>query len=194
MDKSMVASLEGCFWDPIQLLRKWIQLYQKSPERARLQPPAEYLGAIVNIRKRSEVKRLDRGIKYLARKPDVAVHMFVPTYLRHYLPDQLPSLVGPTAMKKIDIAPERSLLSKKNPVELAREISGNAGIRKVVYGPTHKAESNLAKGYWNTGSWVDGESTFAEIEDGQVQVYRWKEGQKVRIGEEGRAFGRGTRT
>jgi UDP-2,3-diacylglucosamine pyrophosphatase LpxH len=187
MDKPMVASLEGCFWDPIQLLRKWIQLYQKSPAKAKLQSPAEYLSTIVNLKKRSEVKRLDRGIKYLTDKPDVAVQMFVPTYLRHHLPDQLPLLVDPTAMKKIDTAPRRSLLSKRNPVELAREISGNAGIGKVIYGHTHKAENSPSKGYWNTGSWVDGESTFAEIQDGQVQVYRFKQGKKTAIAEEDHA-------
>jgi len=187
MDKSMVASLEGCFWNPIKLLREWIRLYRKSPARARSQPLAEYLSAVVNVQKRSEIAKLNRGVKYLSQNPNVAVQMFVPTSMRDRLPDQLPTLLSRTAMREIDTAPRRSLLSKRNVVDLAREISGNMGISRVIFGHTHKAESNPSKSYWNTGAWVDGESTFAEIEDGQVQVYRLKQGQKVPIAEEGRA-------
>jgi UDP-2,3-diacylglucosamine pyrophosphatase LpxH len=178
MDKSLVGSLEDYFWNPVALLRKWLQLYGRSAAKAKAEPPAQYLSTMLNLSSRAEVKKLDEGLDYLAENPKVAVQMFVPTTMRADLGTELPRLMTRKKMRGIDTAPVRSLLSK-NLVELARKISGRPGIEKIIYGHTHKAENNPSKGYWNTGSWVEGESTFCEIEDGQINVYRLKNGQKT---------------
>lgn len=178
MDKSVVASLEDYFWNPIALLRKWLQLYGKSTLKAKAQPPMGYLSTMINLRSRAEINELKQGLDYLAKNRGVAVQMFVPTSMRANLGKKLRRLMTKEEIRRTDTARVRSILSKKNPVELAREISGKPGIGKAIYGHTHKAENNPSKGYWNTGSWVDGESTFCEIEDGQVNVYRLKNGQK----------------
>jgi len=188
----VVRALEKYFWNPLELLKKWVELYGRSPAKAKRDPLAEYLKTIVNVEKASEVRELSRGLKYLSDNTDVAVQMFVPAYMRPSLRDELPSLLRRRITKKgraeimgIDIsAPVRVILFEKRPLDLAREISGNTGISKVIYGHTHKAENKSSQGYWNTGSWVDGESTFAEVEDGQVSVYRFKEGQKTAIPEQ----------
>jgi UDP-2,3-diacylglucosamine pyrophosphatase LpxH len=185
MDKSLVGSLEDFFWNPVALLRKWLQLYGRSAAKAKAEPTAQYLSTMLNLSSRAEVKKLDEGLDYLAENPKVMVQMFVPTTMRADLGTELPRLMTRKRMTRkkmrgIDTAPVRSLLSK-NLVELARKISGRPGIEKVIYGHTHKAENNPSKGSWNTGSWVDEESTFCEIDGGQVNVYRFKNGQKTLV-------------
>jgi len=185
----VVRALEKYFWNPVELLKRWVELYRRSPAKAKGDPLAEYLKTIVNVESPREVHELNRGLKYLADNVDVAAHIFIPAYMRPTLRDELPSLLKRritkrrrTGIKRIDTsAPVRVMLFKKRPLDLAREISGDAGITKVIYGHTHKAENMSSEGYWNTGSWVEGESTFAEAIDGEIHLYRMMKGIKTEI-------------
>ena len=183
MVKSLVATLEDYFWNPVVLLKKWLELYRESPTKARGEPPAGYLATMINLNSPVEIDELERGLNYLTENPSLAVQMFVPSSMRSNLGNELPSLLSEAEMRGIDTAPVRSIMSEKSPLELAREITGDKQIEKVIYGHTHKAENKSSKGYWNTGSWVDGESTFCEVEDGRVTVFRFKEGRKNPIPE-----------
>ena len=182
MDKSALASLEDYFWNPIDLLKKRLQSYRVPLVAAEGRPPATYL-ATVNLLNPDEVDQLKRGLDYLSNNRGLVVQMFVPTSMRANMSKELPLLLSPEELRSVDTSPVRTVLSERNLVELAREISGKQGIRKVIYGHTHKAENRSSKGCWNTGSWVDAESTFCEIEEGQVNVYRFKRGRKTTIPE-----------
>jgi hypothetical protein len=46
---------------------------------------------------------------------------------------------------------------------------------------THKPEIRKEESYCNTGSWVEGESTFAAIIEGEVHLFRMKNGVSTEI-------------
>lgn len=186
-----VKTLEDYFWNPLELLKKWVQLYERSPASAKSDPLAGYLSTIVNTEKTSEVRKLSNGLKYLADNYDKVAQIFVPAYVRPSLRGELPSPQRKRITKKsraeilgIDTsAPVRVMLLEKSILDLARQISGNVGIAKVIYGHTHKAEGKPSQGCWNTGSWVCGESTLCQVENGQVNAYRFKAGEETPITE-----------
>jgi UDP-2,3-diacylglucosamine pyrophosphatase LpxH len=187
----VIRILEKYFYNPLMLLEKWIKLYKRKPELAKKHPYTDYIQALINIESKQEINTLQEGLKYLRNNPDVAIKLFVPAYLRPELKREMPALLRKRMkketkekLKAIDTSAfARTLLIDKDLVGLAREISGNNAITKVIYGHTHKAENGARKGCWNTGSWVEGESTFVEIIDRDIRIYRFKDGQKIEISE-----------
>jgi UDP-2,3-diacylglucosamine pyrophosphatase LpxH len=185
----VVRIFEKYFYKPLKLLEKWIELCKRKPEVAKKHPYTDYVQAFINIESKQEINTLQEGLEYLLDNPDVAIKLFVPAYLRPELKGEIPALLRKhmkketrEKLKAIDTsASVRTLLIDKDLVGLAREISGNNGITKVIYGHTHKAENRAGKGCWNTGSWVEGESTFVEIIDKDIRIYRFKDGQKIEI-------------
>lgn len=187
-DKTTVRVLERYFYDPVMLLYHWLQLYHKKPELAKADPVAGYLRPFVDIDSKQEVGKLEKGVKFLNEHPEIGVPMFVPAYSRPALKAELPRLKKPvtrkarTSLVSIDTsAPTRNLISSETPFEMAKKISGNANFTSVMFGHTHRAENKASQHWWNTGSWVEGESTFAEIENGNIHLYRFKNGSKTEI-------------
>jgi UDP-2,3-diacylglucosamine pyrophosphatase LpxH len=189
-DKRTIRALEQYFYDPVMLLYKWLQLYHKKPEQAKADPIAGYLEPFVDIESRQEVNKLEKGVKFLDAHPEIGARLFVPAYYRPALKAELPrftkkrmSKQARTSLAKIDTsAPTRNLIATtRTPFEMAREISGDDNIKAVIYGHTHHPENKASQHWWNTGCWVEGESTFAEIENGNVHLYRFKNGSKTEI-------------
>jgi len=187
----VIRILDEYFYKPLDLLKKWIERYKGEPELAKKDPYTNSIQALINIESKQEINTLQKGLRYLSNNPDVAIKLFVPAYLRPELKREMPALLRKRMkkgvkekLKAIDTsASVRTLLIDKDLVGLAREISGNNAITKVIYGHTHKAENRAGKGCWNTGSWVEGESTFVEIIDKDIRIYRFKDGQKIEISE-----------
>jgi len=75
-------------------------------------------------------------------------------------------------------------------VSNSKEISGNDNITAVIFGHTHLAKNRASEHWWNTGWWVEGESTFAEIENGYVHLYRFKNGTITEIPEQSTSVGK----
>jgi UDP-2,3-diacylglucosamine pyrophosphatase LpxH len=190
-DKTIVRALEKYFYDPLTLLIKWIQRYHKNPESAKADPVAAYLRPFIDIDSKQEVRKLEKGVKYLRGNPDLGVQLFVPAYSRPTLTTEMPRFLARPMTKKAKVslmnldtsAPTRNLVTGRTPFELAKEISGNDNITTVIFGHTHRAENKASQHWWNTGCWVEGESTFAEIENGDVHLYRFKNGTKTEIPE-----------
>jgi UDP-2,3-diacylglucosamine pyrophosphatase LpxH len=184
----MVGALEQCFYDPVKLLMKWIELNKRKPKLAKKDPIAAYLKPFIDIEDKKEIRRMETGIRYLNNKPDIRFQLLIPAYSRPSLKGEMKALTkkpmsksSRQALMAIDMsAPVRAQLFK-SPLELAREISEDTGINNVIYGHTHKVENKASKGHYNVGSWVEGESTFAEIENGQVRTYRYKDGRTEEI-------------
>jgi len=190
-DKTTVRALEKYFYNPIILLYKWLELYRKKPEQAKADPIAGYLKPFIDIESRQEVNKLEKGVKFLNDHPEIGAQLFVPAYCRPALKAELPRFTRKTTAKKartslakIDTTtPTRNLIATGTPFEMAREISGDDNLKAVIYGHTHRAENKASQHWWNTGCWVEGESTFAEIENGNVHLYRFKDGTKTEISE-----------
>jgi UDP-2,3-diacylglucosamine pyrophosphatase LpxH len=185
----MVGALEKYFYDPVMLLIKWTELYRRRPKSAKAHPIATYLKPVIDIENKQEVRRLEQSMKYLQRNRDLGVKLFVPAYSRPGLRKDLPRFLARPMTKKAKIAltnldtsaPTRNLVTSKTPLELAKEISGRDNITSVVFGHTHRAENKASQHWWNTGCWVEGESTFAEIENGNIHLYRFKNGAKIEL-------------
>lgn len=190
-EKPIVKALEQCFYDPVMLLWKWIQLYKKKPELAKTKPIAKYVRTFTNLDDKREMRNFERGLRYLVRNQAVGVELLVPSSSRPMLRAELARALkkpmterSKTLLRKMDTAsPKRTLLTRRSPLALAREISGRNDISKVIFGHTHNAENKASQGWWNTGSWVDGESTFIEIENGDVHLFRFKDGIKTELTE-----------
>jgi UDP-2,3-diacylglucosamine pyrophosphatase LpxH len=191
-DKTIVRALEKYFYDPLALLVKWIQLYHKNPESAKAHPVATYLRPFMNIDSKQEVRNLENGVRYLRKNPDLTTQLFVPAYSRPELTTDMRRLLAQPMTKKAKVtlrnidtsAPTRNLVTSKTPFEQAKEISPQDNITAVIFGHTHRAENKASQHWWNTGCWVEGESTFAEIENGSVHLYRFKDGTKTEIPEQ----------
>lgn len=190
-DKTIVRALERYFYDPLALLLKWIQLYHKNPESAKADRVAAYLRPFLDVDSKLEVRKLEKGIRHLQGRPDLAVRLFVPAYSRPALTTDMPRFLARPITKKTKASlmsldtstPTRNLVTSKTPLDLAKEISGNDNITAVIFGHTHRAENRSSQHWWNTGCWVEGESTFAEIENEGVHLYRFKNGEKTEIPE-----------
>jgi UDP-2,3-diacylglucosamine pyrophosphatase LpxH len=190
-DKTIVRALEKYFYDPLTLLSKWIQLYHKNPELAKAHPVAAYLKPLMNIDSKQEVRKLENGVRYLRRNSDLGMQLLVPAYSRPALGTDMPRLLARPMTKKARVtlrnldtsAPTRNLVTSKTPFELAKEISPQDNITAVIFGHTHRAENKASQHWWNTGCWVEGESTFVEIENGTAHLYRFENGTKTEIPE-----------
>jgi UDP-2,3-diacylglucosamine pyrophosphatase LpxH len=189
-DKTTVRALEKYFYNPVMLLYKWLQLYHTKPEEARVDPIAGYLSRFINIESKQEVRKLQKGVKFLYDHPEIGAQLFVPAYCRPALKAELPRFTRAKAvtkktrasLAKLDTTtPTRNLIGTRTPFEMAREISGNDNLKAVIYGHTHRPENKASQHCWNTGCWVEGESTFAEIENGDIHLYRFKNGARTEI-------------
>ena len=188
-DKTIVRALEKYFYDPVMLLIKWTELYRRRPKSAKAHPMATYLKPVIDVESKQEVRRVGESMKYLRRNPDLGVRLFVPAYSRPGLRTDLPRFLARPMTKKAKVAltnldtgaPTRNLVTSRAPLELAKEISGSDNITAVILGHTHRAENKASQHWWNTGCWVEGESTFAEIEKGSIHLYRFKNGAKTEL-------------
>jgi len=199
LDEPTVSVLERYFYDPYKLVMEWLRrikgkerVFTLASERAPFIPQevGESLEMILEKKDKKTLEKLERGLEYLYQNQDLAVHLFVPTYERkRLLSRELPRAMQAKprrkallTLAKIDRSQyTRTLIFEEGILERARKISQNPKIAKVVYGHTHKAEMKREEGYCNTGSWVEGESTFAEVVDGEVSVYRMKDGVKTEL-------------
>lgn len=188
-DKTTVRALERYFYDPVMLLYTWLTLYRKKPEQAKADPIAAYVKPFVDIESKQEVNKLEKGVKFLNKHPEIGAQLFVPAYCRPALKAELPGFMrkrmtekARVSLTKLDTAtPTRNLIATETPFELGKKISGNENLKAVIYGHTHRVENKASQHWWNTGCWVEGESTFAEIESGNIHLYRLKNGTKTEI-------------
>jgi len=192
-DKATVRTLERYIYDPVMLLIKWIELYKKKPEIAKSQPIARELSTFMNLDSRQEVRKLERGTQYLKANPAIAANLLIPSSSRPISSAELTKykqrLVGHSKQSKSwktltdSKLPARSLITWKSPFDLAKEISGKMDLSQVFFGHTHVAVNKSTEHWWNSGCWVDNESTFIEMENGNVHLYRFKDGQAEEIPE-----------
>jgi len=197
LDEAAVSVLERYFYDPYKLVMEWLRRYKGkktiftlASERAPFIPRemSESIHQILKKKDKTTLEKLEKGLKYLYKNQDLAVNLFVPSYerktlLRRELPEVLRTKPRPkallTLMEKRQMT--RPMIFEEGILERARRISQNPKIRRVVYGHTHRAEMKRKEGYCNTGSWVEGESTFAEAIDGEIHLYRMMKGVKTEI-------------
>lgn len=185
-DKSTVQALERYFYNPVMLLIKWIELYKKNPEVAKKQQIASELRTFMNLDSPEEMRKLEKSVRYLKANPAIGTKLLIPASSRPQLSADLrrqtptPRSKQDKSSKKLGVpksnAPVRNLLATKSPFELAKEISNNSGISRVIFGHTHMAVNKASESWWNTGCWVDNESIFIEIENGNVHLYRFNDG------------------
>jgi UDP-2,3-diacylglucosamine pyrophosphatase LpxH len=192
-DKATVRTLERYFYDPVMLLIKWIELYKKKPEIAKSQPIARELSTFMNLDSKQEIRKLERGSQYLMANRATAANLLIPASSRPILGAELRThrqkLAGRAKQGKSwqtladSKLPVRSLITRKSPFELAVEISGNTELSKVFFGHTHVPVNKSTEHWWNSGCWVDNESTFIEMENGNVHLYRFMDGHAEEIPE-----------
>jgi UDP-2,3-diacylglucosamine pyrophosphatase LpxH len=185
-DKSTVLALERYFYNPVMLLIKWIELYKKNPEVAKKQQIASELRTFMNLDSPQEIRKLEKGVRYLNANRATGASLLIPASSRPQLSADLRKRTSTPRSKqkklrKTLVVPEsnlpvRNLLTKRSPFELAKEISNNSDITRVIFGHTHLAVNKASEHWWNTGCWVDNVSTFIEIEDEDVHLYRFKDG------------------
>ncbi|MFC1505729.1 metallophosphoesterase [Thermoproteota archaeon] len=199
LDEPTVSILERYFYEPYKLVKEWLRRYRKvkptymmASEKAPFIPQdMDYsLEMVLEKTDTGALERLEKGLEYLNNHQDLAVQLFVPSSERQQLLTQeIPKFLQTKprqeyfyTLEKVDRTQYvRSITFKEGILEKARKISKNLEVTKVIYGHTHRAELNPTEGYCNTGSWTEGESTFVEIVNGKMSLYRMISGSKTEI-------------
>lgn len=199
LDEPTVLVLERYFYDPYKLVKEWLRryrggkrLYMMAGDRAPFIPQGmgDSLEMILEKTDAKTLERLEKGLEYLHRHQDLAVQLFVPSdERRRLLTREIPKVLRAKprqrylySLAKVDRNQYvRAMTFEEGILERARKISKNPKVARVVYGHTHRAELKTKEGYCNTGSWVEGESTFAEIIDEEIHLYRMINGSKTEI-------------